>query len=308
MSDYRSLRFGWFREVPALSGRNIDHGHRRATGIWKRPLNRAQAAPQRLEAQPSARPDGLPPDTGGQERSPETGGNGVLPETGGRAEPLHRPFQRLGRLLDSGGLVSAALRVSVCRTLYHSARHGGWCIVLRGTRLKLRRGAQISIPRGSRLILGTRHVAATPCSVYLRQNARLSVRGSVEIVRGTRILVSDGGHLEIGPESYINYDSTVSCFDHITIGSKCAISWNTNILDANTHELIVAGVPRPRSRPVVIGDHVWIGTGVTILSGVTIGDGAVVAAGSVVTSDVPGRVLVAGNPARVVREDVSWVQ
>jgi acetyltransferase-like isoleucine patch superfamily enzyme len=98
----------------------------------------------------------------------------------------------------------------------------------------------------------------------------------------------------------------VSCFDHIKIGARCAISWNTNILDANTHELIVNGISRPRSRPIVIGDRVWIGTGATILSGVHIGDGAVAAAGSVVTSDVPARAVVGGNPARVLREDATW--
>ena len=58
--------------------------------------------------------------------------------------------------------------------------------------------------------------------------------------------------------------------------------------------------------PVTIGDRVWIGCRATVLKGVTIGDGAVVAACSVVTRDVPPRALVAGNPARVVREDVTW--
>jgi acetyltransferase-like isoleucine patch superfamily enzyme len=61
--------------------------------------------------------------------------------------------------------------------------------------------------------------------------------------------------------------------EHITTGSGCAISWNVNILDGDGHDLIVEGAPRPRSRPVSIGDHVWIGTGVTILSGVQVGDG-----------------------------------
>jgi maltose O-acetyltransferase len=51
---------------------------------------------------------------------------------------------------------------------------------------------------------------------------------------------------------------------------------------------------------------VWIGTGAIILPGVTIGDGAVVGAGSVVTSDVKSGTVVAGNPARVIAEDVSW--
>jgi acetyltransferase-like isoleucine patch superfamily enzyme len=93
--------------------------------------------------------------------------------------------------------------------------------------------------------------------------------------------------------------------DHITIGSNSLISWNANIIDGNAHELIIGGVPRPRTRPVHIGDNVWIGTGVIIV-GATIGDGSVLAAGSVVTSAVPAKSVVGGNPARIIREDITW--
>jgi maltose O-acetyltransferase len=54
-------------------------------------------------------------------------------------------------------------------------------------------------------------------------------------------------------------------------------------------------------RPVRIGDDVWIGTGAVILKGVTIGARAIVGAGAVVNRDVPPDVIVAGNPARVVK-------
>jgi acetyltransferase-like isoleucine patch superfamily enzyme len=122
------------------------------------------------------------------------------------------------------------------------------------------------------------------------------------------VLVNDGARLEIGPGSYLNDGSTVTCFQHISIGSGCSISWNTDLCDTNVHELVVAGRPRPRTRPVVIGDRVWIGCGATVLSGVSIGDGAVVGAASVVTADVPAGVVVAGTPARVIHEGVSWNQ
>ena len=54
--------------------------------------------------------------------------------------------------------------------------------------------------------------------------------------------------------------------------------------------------------PVTVGNNVWIGGSVTIIGGVTIGDNAVIAAGSVVIRDVPANTLVAGNPARVIRQ------
>lgn len=212
------------------------------------------------------------------------------------------------RRLDPTKLIKKASRVSVIRTLYLSARFRGRIIVMRRARFRVARGAKISVAPGSRLMLGFNmsHATGSPCSLRLRRNARLTVHGNAEIFSGTLVLVSNNAHLEIGRKSYINFNSTVVCYDHIAIGSNCAISWNTNILDGNAHELVVGELPRPRTQPVIIGDRVWIGTGATILSGVTVGDGAVVAAGSVVTADVPGQVVVAGNPARVVREKVTW--
>jgi acetyltransferase-like isoleucine patch superfamily enzyme len=53
--------------------------------------------------------------------------------------------------------------------------------------------------------------------------------------------------------------------------------------------------------PITIGDDVWIGGHAVVLAGVTIGAGSVVAAGSIVSKDVPPGVLVAGNPAKVIR-------
>jgi acetyltransferase-like isoleucine patch superfamily enzyme len=96
--------------------------------------------------------------------------------------------------------------------------------------------------------MGFAHFTPAPCSVHLGRGARVSIEGTVQIHRGTRVFVHDGGHLEIGTRSFINDCSTVTCFEHIKIGSGCAISWNTNILDTNAHELTVEGIPRPRSQ------------------------------------------------------------
>jgi acetyltransferase-like isoleucine patch superfamily enzyme len=96
------------------------------------------------------------------------------------------------------------------------------------------------------------------------------------------------------------------------------ISHNVNIADTDSHELspldraegfrhlITEGHATTKggivTAPVVIEDHAWIGLNAVVLKGVRIGRGAVVAAASVVTRDVPPFTLVAGNPARVVRQ------
>jgi maltose O-acetyltransferase len=55
-------------------------------------------------------------------------------------------------------------------------------------------------------------------------------------------------------------------------------------------------------RPVTIGNGAWLGARCTILPGVNVGEGAIVAAGAVVTHDVPANTMVAGVPARAIRD------
>jgi acetyltransferase-like isoleucine patch superfamily enzyme len=150
-----------------------------------------------------------------------------------------------------------------------------------------------------------RHPLGRPLSLKIRRDGRLTVHGEVLISSGTRILISENAHLEIGDQTFIHYDGVITCWDHITIGTECGISWDVTILDGNGHDLTVGGKKRPQARGAQIGDRVWIGTGATIV-GASIGDGSAVGAGSVVTSKVPPKALIKGNPASVISEDISF--
>ena len=79
-------------------------------------------------------------------------------------------------------------------------------------------------------------------------------------------------------------------------------------MDSDLHRIGGAGRNSPEMdiMEVVIGNHCWIGQNATILKGVTVGEGAIIAANSVVTDDVPEHALVAGVPARVIKEGVVW--
>lgn len=114
--------------------------------------------------------------------------------------------------------------------------------------------------------------------------------------------------ISIGNDVYIGYASVLSCADSISIGNRVLIAEGCYIYDNNNHPIDPEArannepVGQKDITPVVIEDDVWIGAHSIILKGVTVGQGSVVATGSVVTKDVPAMTVVAGNPAKVVKQ------
>ena len=113
------------------------------------------------------------------------------------------------------------------------------------------------------------------------------------------IMVHNDAKLEIGNNTYLN-GGNIDCSRLITIGNDCAIADGVRIMDNSCHGDNSLGW-------VLIGNQVWIATGAMILPGVRIGEGAIVSAGAVVTKDVPAKCMVAGVPAKVVKENVEWI-
>lgn len=112
-----------------------------------------------------------------------------------------------------------------------------------------------------------------------------------------------GNYVNIGDHSHISCINAITIKDNVRMGRKVFITDNAhgaserNLLDMrpNTRPLFSKG-------PITIEENVWIGEMVCIMPGVTIGRGAIIGANAVVTHDVPPYTLVAGNPARVVKE------
>lgn len=112
-----------------------------------------------------------------------------------------------------------------------------------------------------------------------------------------------GYNITIGDSFYSNHNLTIlDCAevkfgDNVSIGPNCSFYTAEHPLDAK-----LRNTGLEYAKPIKIGNNVWIGGSVTVLAGVTIGDNSVVAAGAVVTRDVPEDVLVAGCPARIIKE------
>ncbi len=204
-------------------------------------------------------------------------------------------------------------KYSVCKTLWVYVRiphsRATSIVVAKDVMINLAKSARIQVMMG-RFLIGESDAPTKQrtrkTEITLADNAQLTLHGDVILYEGVGVRVTEGAKLSIGDHTYINRSASIDCTQEITIGDYCAISDNVQILDSDFHPITYNGKTSTISKPVHIGNHVWIGRSAIILKGVTIGDGAIVGAGSVVTRDVPHGCLVAGNPARVIKENIEW--
>ncbi|MFT5887467.1 MAG: acetyltransferase-like isoleucine patch superfamily enzyme [Zhongshania sp.] len=110
------------------------------------------------------------------------------------------------------------------------------------------------------------------------------------------------GRIKIGDYVLISPGTRISAASEIVIGDSVMMANGVYITDSDWHEMYDRSQRSTAVTPVHIGNNVWLGDRSTVLKGVTIGDNSVVAACAVVTRDVPANVIVAGNPAVVVKE------
>lgn len=127
---------------------------------------------------------------------------------------------------------------------------------------------------------------------------------------GQRVLIFPGCQLHWLERCSIGENVTIHDFCYLdacgglTIGNDVRMAHNCSLISGQ-HDYGVSGKTVIESgystSPIVVGDDVWFGVGVVVLPGVTIGAGAVIGANSVVTDDVPANTIVAGAPARVIK-------
>ena len=136
---------------------------------------------------------------------------------------------------------------------------------------------------------------------YIIKNLAKNVGKNVNLDRNVWIL--NWNKVEIGDNSGIGMDSRIG---YVKIGKNLMMAPECIMLTKN-HEFKDKNIPMiqqgySEDRQIIIGDDVWIGQRVIILPGISIGNGAIIGAGSVVTKDVPQYSIVAGNPARIIKQ------
>ncbi len=146
--------------------------------------------------------------------------------------------------------------------------------------------ARIRVTWPHRIVIGRR------CN--LERDVYLKVSGGYE----------DKVSIQIGDGCFIGSGCEFNSLSRIVLGTSCLVASGTRFIDHDHGTKL--GLPMKeqpeQSADILIGSDVWFGANCVVLKGVSIGSGAIVAAGSVVTRSVPPLAIVAGVPARLIRQ------
>jgi acetyltransferase-like isoleucine patch superfamily enzyme len=136
----------------------------------------------------------------------------------------------------------------------------------------------------------------------LSQIIRRSVRRVGSVVGDLRIACLRAAGVSIGKDCMISWGAKLDVSGgRIIIGDRCTITHGCIILSHDRAKKRIDPTDKGQGT-VRIGNDVFVGVNSVILRDVTIGDYAIIGAGAVVTKDVPPQVVVAGNPARIIKE------
>ena len=134
---------------------------------------------------------------------------------------------------------------------------------------------------------------------YMRQITGSEIDETLRIF--TPFHINYGKKTTFGRDCFVNFGCTflalggITIEDDVFIGPHCVLATEYHPENPETRHSLL-------TKPIVVKRNAWLGANVTVLAGVTIGENAIVAAGSVVTKVVPNNMIVAGSPARVIRE------
>lgn len=142
-------------------------------------------------------------------------------------------------------------------------------------------------------------------------NNKLVIHENVNFKESGRIILEDENNLlEINRNT-----DFVDCFfairdygkSRVIIGEDCMFSAKITVRNSDAHSIIDSFGRRINpSRDVIIGNHVWVGYGATLLKGTKIGDNSIIASQAVIAGCYPSCCIVAGNPGKIIKADVSW--
>ena len=140
----------------------------------------------------------------------------------------------------------------------------------------------------------------------LHIKGHMHFEGKTKIGLGSRIMLQ--GKLSMGNNVLLSGNATIICNHKITIGNNTSIAWETLLMDTDEHPIYdkEKNILNP-DKAVHIGNDVWIAARAVLLKGASIPNGSIVGANSLITKEFKvENSVIAGNPAQVIKEDITW--
>lgn len=146
--------------------------------------------------------------------------------------------------------------------------------------------------------------------VIFGNNNKIVIGNATDIRGGLLWVEGNNCTLEIGNDVLIvDFKCSVAEDNQqVIIKDKCLFSYGVDIKTSDSHSILdlKTGKRINSAKSIEIDEHVWIGSNATILKGVKLGKNAIIGTGSVVTTDVASNTVVGGNPAKILKEGVTW--
>lgn len=200
-------------------------------------------------------------------------------------------------------VVKLIWKMSIIRSIYYSLKFRARIIVSSSTKISSKPTSKILVNSKKWFVLGLEYDSTIEkVHINLDERSTLIIKGNVSIKKGVQISLAQGAKLSIGDKTFINECSKIFIYKSCHIGEECAISWDVTITDSDVHRFL----DKEPEKEVYIGNKVWIGFGVCILKGSYIGDGCVISSKSLVNKSFKDNQLIAGIPANVKLDNVSW--
>lgn len=139
-------------------------------------------------------------------------------------------------------------------------------------------------------------------------NNHLMIRKTARFMGPCRISMNGDATLLIGENVGIRGVDFTVIDGKVEVGELCMFSYNIVVRNTDSHKVIdlESGKKTNPSRDVKLGRHVWICHNSSILKGCEIGDDSIVAFGAVATKGCPSNSIIAGNPAKIVKQGITW--
>ena len=185
----------------------------------------------------------------------------------------------------------------------HVRRDGGFFIPYRDAVVSFSETAVLELHGNLRLGIPSLQKGHCVSKLVIRENGRFCVNKRCEIMEGCDIQIHKNGIFTVD-DFHSNIDLEISCGEQIRLIGDVSAGRHVRLKDFNGHEVSYSGYPR--SKPIVVEDHVWICTGASINPGVHIQSGSVIADNANVTSNIPPKSFVQGNPASIVANDITF--